>query len=176
LKLVKPIVMGHSRGASSTAWFAAKYPDLARAIVLEDPGLLRRPGTPAAAANAAPPEERRAATLKRNNTSFEELVDGCMKNSPKWGQAECGLWAPSKQRHHLDTALVSIANRPAMKDLFAKITVPTLILRADAEGDLQRENKAQTLEVLNAFLADLPWLDASTAGASEWRWIRRPKY
>ena len=45
LKLVKPILMGHSMGSASVAWFAAKYPDIPRAIVLEDPGL--GPGAPA---------------------------------------------------------------------------------------------------------------------------------
>jgi pimeloyl-ACP methyl ester carboxylesterase len=66
-----------------------------------------------------------------------------------------------------------------MSELFPKITAPTLILKADAQGDLRkqneavagrlrkgkivhidgaghnvrRENKAQTLEVLRAFLA-----------------------
>jgi pimeloyl-ACP methyl ester carboxylesterase len=180
LKLVKPIVMGHSMGAAATAWFAAKYPDAARAIILEDPGLVRRPGAPPPGFGGTP-EERRAATLKRNNTSLEELIAGCMKGSPKWGRAECEAWAPSKRRHHPDTALVNIANRPPMKDLFAKITVPVLILKADAEGDLRkeneaiaatlakgkivhiqgaghnvrRENKTQTLEVLNAFLRSL---------------------
>ena len=180
LKLDKPILMGHSMGSSSVAWFAAKYPDVPRAVVLEDPGLVRRPGV-GPAANMAPPEKRRADTLARNNTSFEALVEGCMKGSPKWGRAECEIWAPSKMRHHPDTALVSMANRPAMKELFTKITVPTLILKADAEGELRqeneavtavlakgkivhikgaghnvrRENKTQTLEVLSAFLADL---------------------
>jgi len=178
LKLVKPIVMGHSMGSAAAAWFGAKYPGVARAIVLEDPGLVRRPGT---MPNMGTPEERRATTLKRNNMSLEELIAGCVKGSPKWGRAECELWAPSKRRHHPDTANVSMANRPAMKDLFAKITEPVLILKADAEGDLRRENeevtavlakgkivhiqgaghnvrrenKAQTLEVLNAFLATL---------------------
>lgn len=182
LNLNKPILMGHSMGSASVAWFAAKYPEVARAIVLEDPALVRRPGVgPGGAANAAPPEKRRADTLMRNNLSVDELVDGCMKNSPKWGRSECEFWAPSKRRHHPDTANINNANRPAMKDLFAKITAPTLILKADAEGDLRkenetvtavlahgkivhiagaghnvrRENKAQTLEVLTAFLASL---------------------
>lgn len=179
LKLDKPILMGHSMGSASVAWFAAKYPTVARAIVLEDPALVRRANTPAA--NTASPEKRRADTLMRNNTSLEDLVAGCMKGSPKWGQSECELWAPSKRRHHPDTANVNNANRPAMKDLFAKIAVPTLILKADAEGELRqqneavtavlahgkivhiagaghnvrRENKPQTLEVLSAFLASL---------------------
>ena len=74
---------------------------------------------------------------------------------------------------------VNIALRPAMRDLFPKIAAPTLILKADAAADVRaqndavaallpkgkivhitgaghnvrRENKAMTLEVLNAFLA-----------------------
>ena len=43
LKITKPIMMGHSMGASSVAWFAAKYPDVPRAVVLEDPGLRPAP-------------------------------------------------------------------------------------------------------------------------------------
>jgi pimeloyl-ACP methyl ester carboxylesterase len=55
LKLVKPIVMGHSMGSASAAWFAAKYPDVPRAVILEDPGLVRRPGAgPAGAAETTP--------------------------------------------------------------------------------------------------------------------------
>jgi pimeloyl-ACP methyl ester carboxylesterase len=117
--------------------------------------------------------------LARNNMSEAELVASCLKNSPKWGQAECETWAPSKRRHHPDTARVNNALRPPMRELLPKITAPTLILKADAQGELRaqneevakllpkgrlvhitgaghnvrRENKAETLEVLNAFLA-----------------------
>ena len=102
-----------------------------------------------------------------------------MKNSPKWGQSECEFWAPSKRRHHPDTARDQQRARPPMRELLPKITAPTLILKADAQGDLRkqneevakllpkgrivhitgaghnvrRENKAQTLEVLRAFLS-----------------------
>ena len=111
--------------------------------------------------------------------SEEALVAGCMKNSPKWGQSECEFWAPSKRRHHPFTALSTPAARPPMSELFPKITAPTLILKADAQDDLQkqnehvagllksgkivhingaghnvrRENKTMTLEVLRAFLS-----------------------
>jgi pimeloyl-ACP methyl ester carboxylesterase len=177
LKLDRPILMGHSMGSASVAHFAAKYPDVPRAVILEDPALVR-PATP-----AAPPqtsvEERRATILARNNTPEASLVEGCMKNSPKWGQSECEFWAPSKRRHHPATVLNTPAARPPMSELFTKITAPTLILKADAQGDLRkqneevasrlqkgkivhitgaghnvrRENKAMTLEVLRAFLS-----------------------
>jgi pimeloyl-ACP methyl ester carboxylesterase len=124
-------------------------------------------------------DERRATILARNNTPEATLVAGCMKSSPKWGQSECEFWAPSKRRHHPATVLSNPPARPPMSELFPKITAPTLILKADAEGDLRkqneevasllqkgkivhitgaghnvrRENKAMTLEVLRAFLS-----------------------
>ena len=178
LKLTRPILMGHSMGSSSVARFAAKYPDVARAVILEDPGLVR-PASAAAGAAPQPPEQRRAAILARNNTTEAELVAGCMKNSPKWGQSECEFWAPSKRRHHPGTVLNVPSTLPPVGELFAKISAPTLILKADAQGDLRkqneevasrlprgkivhiegaghnvrRENKAQTIEVMKAFLS-----------------------
>lgn len=142
LKLVKPVVMGHSMGSASAAWFAAKYPDVPRAVILEDPGLVRRPGAgPPGGAAQSTPEERRAAVLARNNRSYADYVADCMKNSPKWGQSECEYWAPSKRRHHPNTALVGMAGRPPMTELLPKITAPTLILKAWAEPDVRAENE-----------------------------------
>lgn len=178
LKLNRPILMGHSMGSASVAHFAAKYPDVPRAVVLEDPALVRPAGAPAGAAQLTP-EERRANILTRNNMTEEALVAGCMKNSPKWGRSECEFWAPSKRRHHPDTILISTAARPPMTELLPKITAPTLILKADAQGELRmqneevasrlkdgeivhirgaghnvrREGKEQTLEVLRPFLS-----------------------
>ena len=178
LKLERPILMGHSMGSSSVARFAAKYPDVARAVILEDPGLVR-PATPAAGAVAQTPEQRRATILARNNATEEQLVAGCMMNSPKWGRSECEFWAPSKRRHHPATVANVPSALPPVSELFPKITVPTLILKADAQGDLRkqneevarrlprgkivhiegaghnvrRENKTQTIEVMKAFLS-----------------------
>jgi pimeloyl-ACP methyl ester carboxylesterase len=177
LKLDRPILMGHSMGSSSVARFAAKYPDVARAVILEDPGLVR-PATATGAA-AQTPEQRRATILARNNTTEENLVAGCMKNSPKWGRSECEVWAPSKRRHHPGTVSNVPSTLPPIGELFPQITAPTLILKADAQGDLRkqneevasrlprgrivhiegaghnvrRENKSQTVEVMKAFLS-----------------------
>jgi pimeloyl-ACP methyl ester carboxylesterase len=179
LRLNRPILMGHSMGSASVAHFAAKYPDIPRAVILEDPALVRpapgaKPATPPLS-----PEQRRTTVLARNNRTEGELIADCMKNSPKWGRSECELWAPSKRRHHPNTALVNTAARPPMSELFTKITAPTLILKADAQGDVReqneevtsrlkngrivhiagaghnvrREGKAQTLQVLREFLA-----------------------
>lgn len=140
LKLDHPIVMGHSMGSFAATAFAAKYPDVPRAVVLEDPNLLNRPLNSTAA--NADPQARRAAVLERNNQSEADLVAGCVKNSPKWGRSECEIWAPSKRRHHPDTALGrGVGDRPRLSELFAKITAPTLILKADAQPDVRQENE-----------------------------------
>lgn len=187
LKLVKPILMGHSMGSSAVAWFAAKYPDIPKAVILEDPGLTPRAPAAAAAAGTTPatPEERIQRMIQRNNMSLAELTAQCMKDSPKWGEAECAVWAPSKRRHHPATTLGASfgagAGRPPMSEILPKITAPTLILKADAEGDarqkneeaaallpkgrivhidgaghnVRRENKPMALATLRVFLAEL---------------------
>jgi pimeloyl-ACP methyl ester carboxylesterase len=174
LKLDKPILMGHSMGSASVAHFAAKYSDVPRAVILEDPAL----APPAAGTTPLTPEERRANILARDNQTEASLVAECMKNSPKWGKSECEIWAPSKRRHHPYTVRVMPAARPPMRELFPKITAPTLILKADAQGELRaqneeiarllpkgkivhiagaghnvrREGRAETIEVLRVFL------------------------
>ncbi|MGH9371377.1 MAG: alpha/beta fold hydrolase, partial [Vicinamibacterales bacterium] len=144
LELERPILMGHSMGSASVAHFAAKYPDVARAIILEDPALVRPAAGGATGAAPPSPEQRRANVLARNNMTEEALVAGCMKNSPKWGRSECEFWAPSKRRHHPDTATISRGTRPPMSELFTKITAPTLILKADAEGTARKQNEEVT--------------------------------
>ena len=146
LQLDRPIVMGHSMGASSAAWFAAKYPAMARAIVLEDPGLLRRTG------RGRPDEEAvRARILARNQTSYDALVDRCVESSPKWGLEECRIWAPSKRLHHPSNAYRyrTFAQRPPMSELFARIGVPTLILKADADASTRTQNREVAAALTN---------------------------
>ena len=182
LKLKKPILMGHSMGSSSVAWFAAMYPDIPGAVILEDPRLIPRPaGSSRSSATAAAQERRRAQILARNNMTYEALVAQCLKNNPQWGRSECEYWAPSKRLHHPDTAFVSRSGRPPMSELFTKITAPTLILKADAQDaerkeneevakllkngkivhvegarhNVRRDQKARLLKALKAFLGEL---------------------
>jgi pimeloyl-ACP methyl ester carboxylesterase len=141
MHLQKPILMGHSMGSSSVAWFSAKYPDIPRAVILEDPGLL--PRRPQAAGGAERPsnEELIRRAVERNNRSLAELIAQCQKDSPLWGVAECTTWAPSKRRHHPFTALLSSEGRPPIRELLPRILVPTLILKADAQGELRKQNE-----------------------------------
>ena len=113
LKLDKPIVMGHSMGSSAVAWFAAKYPDVPRAVVLEDPGLVRRPNSAARSGSSEMRDKMRAQILQRNNMPLDQIVAECMEKTPQWGHSECEFWAPSKRLLHPNNSLRSWGGRPA---------------------------------------------------------------
>lgn len=147
LQLEHPIIMGHSMGSASAAWFAAKYPDVPRAVILEDPRLVSRPARDSSGDEAARQQRAMAQILARNNTPYDELLAQCMHNSPGWSRSECEYWARSKRLYHPRLALRSIGERPTTADLFAKITAPTLILKADAQGDERAKNE-QVAEIL----------------------------
>jgi len=143
LGLEKPILMGHSMGSSSVAWFAARYPDIPGAVILEDPRLIPRSspnrGTTPTKAEI---EEQRAQMVERNNRTIDELVALCMKNTPQWGKCECEFWAPSKKLHHPNNVYRRLIGRgPEKSELFPKIAAPTLILKADAQGDVRKQNE-----------------------------------
>ena len=98
LDISSPIIMGHSMGASTTANIAADYPDLPKAIILEDPGWnipgLMGPGD----------EEERAKQREAFMKSFteygkrnrEDLIAECRKTNPRWPEADIVAWAESK--------------------------------------------------------------------------------
>ena len=145
LKLEKPIVMGHSMGSSSVAWFAAKYPNIPRALILEDPRLTPRlPSNSRTSNNTEAQEKRRAQILARNNMSYDRIVADQLKKNPRWGRSEIEIWATSKIQHHPNTAYRRRGNRPQTTEIFGKITAPTLILKADAQGELRKKNTEVT--------------------------------
>jgi len=141
LNLKKPILMGHSMGSASVAWCAARYPEISSAVILEDPRLVAIPSNYRRANRSLAEQEKESMKiLDKNNKSFQELVEQCMNNDPKWGQCECEVWAPSKKLYHPNNAYRRIGDRPENSELFTKITAPTLILKADDKGKLRDQN------------------------------------
>ena len=152
LKLEKPILMGHSMGSSSVAWFSARYPDIPRASILVDPRLVPRSPEAQAARNSAPMENRVQAILDRNNMSYRELFDFQKERNPHFSFLELHFWALSKQQYHPNTAYRSTGDRPGMNELFAETSCPTLILKADDQGELRAGNEAVATGLKNGKL------------------------
>ncbi len=177
MKLEKPILMGHSLGAATVMRVGAEYPDLAKAVIMLDPGHGRmgpRPaaappaaGTatpsagsavaPAAVAPAAPPRQPAAPDrlslsmngaperlVEQNNYRFDDLVATCRRNTPKWPLLACQYWALSKKQYHgaySPEAWQAMSGPMRTADALPKISVPALILKADASPEVRKTHE-----------------------------------
>jgi pimeloyl-ACP methyl ester carboxylesterase len=182
MKLDKPILMGHSMGAATVMRLGAEYPELARAIIMLDPGL-GRGGPPRAAATAgagaggsgatgaattaaapaaststaptpgsAPAPDRLRVSMTgtpetlvaQNNYRFEDLVATCRRATPKWALLDCQYWALSKKQYHgaySSETWQAMSGTMRTGDALARITVPALILKADARPEARAANE-----------------------------------
>lgn len=153
LELSQPVMMGHSMGSSSLAWFAARYPDIPRAVILEDPGIRPRSGY---RTDAEAQHQTHLRILRRNNLPFADLVAQSLARQPQWGLEETKIWAVSKHHHHPATAYTSREGRPATPALFKAITATTLILKADDQGELRQQNEEITAHLKHGKIVHVP--------------------
>lgn len=138
LKLDKPILMGHSMGAGTVGWTIAKYPDIARAAILEDPGLHRRTQRQLSVEEQkAQMEQRRSEIIKRKEMTQQQLIK--LIQALGWRQEEYAPWAESKQQ--LSPNVIQGFKgfgRTWIGDAFAKTTIPVLVLKQDADEDVRK--------------------------------------
>lgn len=162
----KPILMGHSMGAATVMRIGAEYPDLARAIIMLDPRLNARTPLPTATRVEAPKTEGSAAgdpaapiakdrlpvklfgtpdeLVAQNNFNFDDLVATCHRQSPKWDIVDCQYWALSKKQYHGSYAKETARPLTGVREIgdsLAEISVPALILKADAPADVRKANE-----------------------------------
>jgi N-formylmaleamate deformylase len=179
LKLSKPVIIGHSLGGSIAAIVAAQYPDIPEKIVLIDPPGLLNPLFP-----TTEDMNRARSWFKKDivyikGLSREELIKEAGKRHPAISEAARGRWADSKMQ--IKPQIVdSVLTIPPLKPYLPKITVLTLILKADANDTIRNmdldavsaqpniklvhikgaghlvhlERPEQSLAVLNDFLSD----------------------
>lgn len=131
LQLEKPAIIGHSMGAATAAGFAAKYPELVSAIVLEDPPW----------SDIKPNQKQFIATMKewkdKNLSAKEKTIKKLImlqkKEAPNWEEAILKEWAQSK--HDMDPNFFDHypLQSKDWQQIAKKITVPTLIVTGDKE-------------------------------------------
>jgi pimeloyl-ACP methyl ester carboxylesterase len=171
LGLRKPAVLGHSMGAATTLVLAGMYPDVPRAIQLEDP-----PGwwTAAEPAQGEGPAATTSAIYGRERADHErlmgmqawfneikrktraDLIAEQRAAAPIWSEAELEPWAESKLRvsphviNVLDPATPRTVDWPAV---LRRITCPALLITADTD-----RGAVLTKEGANALRALVPQL------------------
>ncbi len=151
LNLKNTLLLGHSMGAMTVALLTANYPELARAVVLEDP--------PTPSSLTEPPSGEQIATwdeqwakwkkdvIQNRTRKQEELVSYCRRQSPWWHDAEVGPWATAKRLvspHIFNTANFKTSD---WWRCLSKITCPLLLITADVDrGALMSEAVASQLK------------------------------
>jgi len=131
LKLEKPVVVGHSMGAATAAGFAARYPDMLSALVLEDPPWIEEDAAKKFGKHDW--QELKNNILETQKKTVKELVKESKKVTPNWEEVILEEWAQSKLE--VDPLVFDIYPREFVnwRELAKAIKVPTLIITGDNE-------------------------------------------
>lgn len=128
LNLENPVLVGHSLGAATVGWTAARHPALPRGVVLIDPDCLHRLPTESGDELF---EQSRSYLQERFDRTVEEIIE------ESYAEVE-STHARRLASGHLEGEMViaELARQgyPApLVDAFQEITAPTLVLRSDSE-------------------------------------------
>jgi N-formylmaleamate deformylase len=134
LRLDRPVVVGHSMGAMVSAQAVARHPELARAVVLEDPPWFT-PGTfPEGPEGGEPPITAWAKTLRL--ATMDELLAGYRRDHPSWPDELVRAMCDAKKR--LDQDIIDELGRSlrasgtAWETTLAAISRPLLVVTGEA--------------------------------------------
>jgi pimeloyl-ACP methyl ester carboxylesterase len=142
MELEKPYLFGHSMGAITAAMVAANYPDLVRAVVLEDPPLMEKPQFQADVDKALFVSDEKKQVHYGWQWLFdlralpreERITMGFVLN-PNWAREEIIPWADSKAELNIDILGPAFAAVPNVqwREIIASIECPTLNITGDPE-------------------------------------------
>lgn len=187
------VLFGHSMGGAIAAGVARDYPQLVRAVVLEDPALL----TPTQEATYKNNAGESVGGLERISRDQSGAIANLARQQAyrNWPLSEYGPWAQAKtqvDRDFIATGVVGLAGREIIKEL----QVPTLVLTGDGPDVLlgqagleklaayanphlhtalisgathcvRRDKSEKFQQAVNGFLATLPEVSASAYIAPE---------
>ncbi len=139
-------------GAGTALRLVAEQPTLARAAILEDPGLRdARPGSPEAAAFEARREWMRRSAEEAKALAREGMMARARERNAHWHEDEVGPWADSKLQVSERFSLARRGpERPDWRELLPRVTCPTLLITADSErgGIVTAETAAEAQRLL----------------------------
>jgi len=134
LGLEKPYVLGHSMGAHSAAMLASRYPELVRALLLEDPPWTRTSAPKPLAPDklATLQNERYAEMQALQARPFVQRVATIHTERPDWSEEEVHLLARANEQ--FKPAVFKLGLFEVARDwlvVVQQFTCPTLLITAD---------------------------------------------
>jgi len=153
LGLERPIVGGHSMGASTASQLGARYPELARALILEDPPWREpQPGQEAhRGISAKSPLGERILSLQ--DQTLEQVMAQCRIDHPTWPEVIVHRWCEGKKQ--LDPTFLTTENFIGgdWRATAAAISCPTLIVTADPDkGGIVTPELAEQARAINPLI------------------------
>jgi len=156
LNLDKPVLLGHSMGASTVGGVAAQYPYLVSKIILEDPLWKERTRTEPAEDQNKRLHAYQQQLEAQQALSDKEIIQAGKVQHPTWSADEFPDWAIAKQQVRAEAMLgLSVSNWTQTHDLVSRITCPSLLIRAEAgsDGVITAEIATKVVESNNQFSA-----------------------
>jgi N-formylmaleamate deformylase len=172
LDLSKPILLGHSMGAITVLVLAGLFPDLPRAILLEDPPPFWMTSEGQSQNDEFLQGFYSWLASNKRKTRDDLLAEGRAQN-PDWSEAELEPWVNSKHRFSLNIA--ELINPPDMVSigfptLLKRVTCPGLFISADpARGAASGE---KDITKIKEFIPHLQIIPVANAGHN----IRRDQF
>ena len=150
LGLDRPIVAGHSMGGTIAGQLGAKYPELTRALILEDPAWFTPP--PGNSPRPRLNEESEQAQWIRSlaGLSLETLIERHRAEHPTWSDLVLHRWSEGKQQLDLNFFTAGDLGWMDWREVVPAIACPTLLITATPDkGGIVTPEVAQMAVQMN---------------------------
>ena len=159
LQLDRPVLLGYALGAETAIGTAAIYPDLVRAVVLEDPPWPGRfyGSTPEERGERAARWRDELAEMKKKTR--KDLLDMVREQHPDWVEEERDPWVEAKKQVNPNITNIIFAPRRRWTDYVRETECPILLITADpARGATVSEQsiKEASLFMKNGRVVNIP--------------------
>jgi N-formylmaleamate deformylase len=169
LNVEKPLIMGHSMGGGTAVGVAVKYPDLPRAIILEEPAWVPM-ATPRPIDDQKKVDDFHKALKQLNELSLDEIIQDGHNTHPTWSDDEIVVWAKSKQQFDPSLFYKPIVSERSYEELVPEVRCPTLLIIG--EDGLVPEEVARRATELWRSANPFRWVKIKGAGHN----IRREQF
>jgi pimeloyl-ACP methyl ester carboxylesterase len=147
LGIRRAALAGHSMGAHIVADLAARFPDLAAALVLEEPPWRLAPPSATAAAPSPDPSQW---FIDQQNKSLEQIMAECREAHPTWPEPYVRAWSQGKLEMDLNALVFFGRDSDAWRKYVPAIQCPALLITGDpAQGGIVTPEMARAAQDMN---------------------------
>jgi pimeloyl-ACP methyl ester carboxylesterase len=150
LGLKRPAVLGHSMGGAEATLLAATYPELVRAIAVEDPAWFDPNPAQTPDMRQAAAAEWRKGLVDKHAKDDQKMIADQRVEQPSWAEAEFAPWAEAKRQARPQVTDYVAEERFDWRSAVKAIQCPVLLITSDvARGAIISPAQAQAAVALN---------------------------